>query len=895
MCSYSHLSYSPIFLHTFELSLKKPNFKFAKAITITFNTKYRPMIRLLSSLFLVSIFALSYNISFAQDEKTFDPDKLWNPLFYPHYGNDIRSANGAPGPNYWQNRADYEITGTLDARNSRFSGEVKIFYTNNSPDALSYVWLQMDQNSGKKDSRSIKTGPHVFDLIVDGKFTQGFELNSVATRQAGELEEPKYIVDDTRMQIRLKNPVEAKGGKLEIIIKYAFDIPKFGARMGWVDTDSGRVFDIAQWYPRMAVYDDIMGWNTLPYLGVGEFYLEYGDIDYKVTVPASMIVAGSGALMNPEEVLTEVERKRLAEAYESDETVIIRSADETISRDVHFNSEQLTWHFKCDLTRDVAWTASSGFIWDAARINLPDGKTALAQTLYTVEAEWERSTEYIKAVIEYFSEWLDFSYPYPVATNTVAGWGGGMEYPGIVFNSIGAQDSRLFGLVNHEFGHTWFPMIVGSNERRHMWMDEGTNSFINDHMTKIFNDGEYYNERFQRANRPGMFDDDADQIVIYADGLKSHTLGLAGYGKPALGLTLLRNEILGKERFDYAIQQYIKNWAYKHPGPYDFFRSFENAAGEDLSWFWNGFYFNNYAFDVAVDKVTYDNWADNPEDGAIIHISNKGQLALPIDVKVVERNGTEHIHRLPAEVWRRGGNITLNTATTSTVLTVILDPDERVPDINRDDNFWDIRLTEAFPSYIRAEDILWKYIFEVGSKVNLEEVKEVRLEYGGFSSGYPSNLNVHYKAPDYYTSSYNFKDRSSSVDSLIVEKKRRYTKNTDNKPDVMSQKISTQQLIFPELEYLGKEFSKELSYVVYDGKLAIQMDITGPRDYKTTNLYDIDSGFKLKASNEYNGIGQYETIYFQGNQSEKNMLNLPQIMYIPHLRGYFTLRNMEVE
>ncbi|HET7116702.1 MAG TPA: M1 family metallopeptidase, partial [Hanamia sp.] len=409
----------------------------------------------------------------SEGDSHYDQHKAFAPFFYPSHGNEYRSASGQPGPAYWQNRVDYKIVATLDTAEKEIKGTVVITYKNNSPDPLKFLWLQLDQNIYRKDSRGEATSLITGGRFANRDFTKGYELNSVEVVMDGKVTKAKYIVSDTRMQLWLPRTLAPKKGIAQIKINYGFSIPKYGTdRMGRVDTKNGWIYEIAQWYPRMCVYDDIEGWNTLPYLGQGEFYLEYGNIDYTITAPSNLIIVGSGELKNPGECLTPTVLKRLKEARESDKTVTIISADELNGNSYHLNKPNITWHFVCNETRDVAWAASKAFIWDAARINLPSGKKALAQSVYPVESAqdqaWKRSTEFVKGAIELYSkEW--FEYPYPDATN-VAGIVSGMEYPSLVFCSWKSSGSGLWGVTNHEFGHTWFPMIVGSNERKFPFM-----------------------------------------------------------------------------------------------------------------------------------------------------------------------------------------------------------------------------------------------------------------------------------------------------------------------------------------------------------------------------------------------------------------------------------------
>src|SRR5215217_1372964 len=332
-------------------------------------------------------------------------------------------------------------------------------------------------------------------------------------------------------------------------IAYQFTIPEYGTdRMGRLMTKNGWIYEVAQWFPRMAVYDDIQGWNTLPYLGAGEFYLEYGDIEYSITVPSNLIVVGSGELQNEKDVLTATQISRISTARNSDKTVVIRSADEIKDPRSRPSGGNITWRFKLQNTRDVAWAASKAFVWDASRINLPSGKKSLAMSVYPVESikkdGWQRSTEMVKASIEHYSnKWFEF--PYPAAVN-VAGVVGGMEYPGIVFCSHESAGNGLWGVTDHEFGHTWFPMIVGSNERKYAWMDEGFNTFINGFSTKAFNKGEFNAPSFIPPDEEAkeIFNDKMDPLYTKPDQITEFNLGTAAYDKPAQMLNALRDVVL---------------------------------------------------------------------------------------------------------------------------------------------------------------------------------------------------------------------------------------------------------------------------------------------------------------------------------------------------------------
>jgi hypothetical protein len=342
----------------------------------------------------------------------------------------------------------------------------------------------------------------------------------------------------------------------------------------------------------------------------------------------------------------------------------------------------------------VAWAASKAFILDAARINLPDGKKSLAMSAYPVEStkdkkgnDWRRSTEMVKGSIEHYSnKW--FQFPYPAAVN-VAGIVGGMEYPGIVFCSYEEIGSGLWDVTDHEFGHTWFPMIVGSNERKYAWMDEGFNTFINQLSTRDFNKSEFLTN-FNLSDAGSEFavkynfDAKMDGLYNIPEVIQQAGLGSAAYFKPAMMLNVLRNNVLGPERFDAAFREYVDRWAFKHPTPWDFFHSMENVSGEDLGWFWRSWVLNNWKLDQSVKTVTYIK--EKPENGAQITVENLEKMPMPVTVLVKEVNGQEHRLNLPVEVWQRGSEWTFAVPTTSEIKEVVLDPDKTLPDMNRNNN-----------------------------------------------------------------------------------------------------------------------------------------------------------------------------------------------------------------
>tara|TARA_B100000900_G_scaffold100267_1_gene82934 strand:- start:1214 stop:3190 length:1977 start_codon:yes stop_codon:yes gene_type:complete len=635
---------------------------------------------------------------FSQDaqESSYDYLKAFKTAFYTNSSTVTRSASGKPGEKYWQNSADYIIDVELDTLSDIVLGKEIIKYTNNSPDELDFLWLHMDQNLFEDDSRGNAIIP--LDGSRNGSKGQsldgGFKVSAVQVISGKgrdrSIQDAEYEIYDTRMKVVLAKPLKANGGKLSLKIDFSFLSPTYGSdRMGILNTPNGKVYTIAQWYPRMCVYDDLNGWNNLPYLGQGEFYLEYGDFNINITVPSDHIVVCSGELINPLETYTLDQLDRWAQAEASDETVMIRKPEE-IKNTTPTGKKMTTWRFKMENSRDVAWASSSAFIVDAARINLPSGKSSMAISAYPIESygnnAWERSTEYTKASVEHYSEkW--FEYPYPTAIN-VAGNVAGMEYPGVSFCSYRSKGAGLWGVTDHEFGHNWFPMIVGSNERVFGWMDEGFNTFINYLSTKAFNDGEYrtrIGENLRYAAR--MFTKDGLEPLITApDNLIEDNMGLQYY-KTGMFLLLLRKHVLGPKRFDDSFKEYIHRWAYKHPSPDDFFRTMEDVSGEDLGWFWRSWVLNNWKLDQAVTGVSYVE--DNYENGAIVTIKNMKEIPMPVTVEITTESGQKKRTYLPVEVWKKNIEWSFLVDTTEKIIKAEVDPDFSYPDINGKNNVWE--------------------------------------------------------------------------------------------------------------------------------------------------------------------------------------------------------------
>jgi len=624
---------------------------------------------------------------YAQVKSTYDKKQVFDPQFFTNNGNEIRNGNGAPGPKYWQNRADYTIHAALLEKDTMVKGDVSINYTNNSPDTLNYLWLQLDQNLFKADSRGAAVTP-AGDRFDSNGFKGGYTIGKVSVVYAGKTYAIKPYITDTRMQIRLPFAVKQQGYKITVNIDYSFAIPEHGAdRMGRLSTQNGVIYQLAQWFPRMCVFDDLNGWNTLPYLGNGEFYCEYGGIDYYITTPADMIVAGSGDLQNPQQVLTPTETKRLAIAAKTDSTVSIIGKDE-IKPSGRKTTGTLTWHYKMNNTRDVAWAASRAFLWDAARVNLPSGKKGMAMAVYPIESvgreHYSRAVEYLKFSMEFYSKTY-YEYPWHNAF-VVAGVALGMEYPGIVFCSDKIVNDDLFRDIAHEIGHNWFPMIVGSDERRYGWLDEGFNTFINGYVWKNFNKGEYAEKKSAALGLTKGMQKEHDPLMIAPD---ANDDGGMFYFKTALALNILRNVVLEPDRFDYAFKTYINRWAYRHPQPYDFFRTMNDAAGEDLNWFWKEWFYTTWNIDQAITDVKY--LKNDPASGALITVENLREMALPVVAKITEENGKVQTIKLPVEIWQHGPKWIFRYNSTSKIKQVVLDPDNQLPDTDRNNNIYEMK------------------------------------------------------------------------------------------------------------------------------------------------------------------------------------------------------------
>jgi hypothetical protein len=545
--------------------------------------------------------------------------------------NEYRTASGAPGHKYWQQRADYQISVELDDINQRIIGSATIDYHNSSPDTLNYLWLQLDQNIWEKhsDTPLTETAPDfrrfplpVARRLMDDPFEGGYTIGPV--RDAAGRELHKHI-NRTMMRVDLPAPLPP-GQSFRFSLSWDYKInnsKRVSGRTGaeFFKKDGNWIYEIAQWFPRMAAYNDVTGWQHKQFLGTGEFTLEFGDYQVKITAPNDHIVASTGVLQNPAEVLTPVQRQRLERARTSPKPVLIVTPEEAKAAEKGKPTGKKTWVFHAKNVRDFAFASSRKFIWDAQGHNA-GGNPVMAMSFYPNEGNplWERySTQAIIHTLNIYSRYT-FQYPYPIAIS-VNGPVGGMEYPMICFNGPrpledGTYSQRtkyaLIGVVIHEVGHNYFPMIVNSDERQWTWLDEGINSFL-----QFLAEQEWEPNYPSRRGEPStiveyMLSSAHDPIMTNSESVVS--LGPNAYGKPATALNILRETVLGRELFDFAFKEYSRRWMFKRPMPADFFRSMEDASGTDLDWFWRGWFYTNEHVDISLEKLTqYTIDTRNPE------------------------------------------------------------------------------------------------------------------------------------------------------------------------------------------------------------------------------------------------------------------------------------------
>jgi hypothetical protein len=682
--------------------------------------------------------------------------------------NEYRTGSGAPGPKYWQQKADYDISVELHEASNSISGKETITYTNNSPDVLKYLWLQLDQNVLADDNtlKSTETGVVKDSAITKtyaedvSDFKAGYDIKSVKETSGKPL---PFTINNTMMRVDLPQPLRS-GEKFSFSLEWSFNIVDrsiFGQRSGmeYFPEDNNYIYTIAQFFPRMCVYDDYEGWQNKQFLGRGEFALAFGDYKVRITTPADHIVASTGVLQNANDVLSKTEQERFEKAKSSfEKPVFIVTEAEALQREKTKSTSKKTWEFHAENVRDFAFASSRKFIWDAQAVKLAK-TTPLAMSFYSKEGNplWEKeSTKAVKNTLEVYSRHtIDYPYPVAISVHTASI---GMEYPMICFNFgrpnkdgsySQATRQKMIGVIVHEVGHNFFPMIINSDERQTTWMDEGINSFV-----QLLTEQERYPDIKWTRGVP-------HEMVPYLKGEKSTKrplmtnaeqviiLGDEQYGKAATGLTILRESIMGPELFDKAFKEYSERWAFKHPKPADFFRTMEDASAVDLDWFWKGWFYTTDNCDQSIDQVrwfkmrkeekglekkdvkvkkgdlavnnegnNYQDFTRGPEPFSLIPtdprlngeflsavddkgimqklenknlyevtLSNKGGLVMPVIIQWTYADGTKEIERIPAEVWRTNERkINKVFIKEKEVVNVVLDPNRELTDVNTQDN-----------------------------------------------------------------------------------------------------------------------------------------------------------------------------------------------------------------
>ncbi|WNZ58423.1 M1 family metallopeptidase [Microbulbifer sp. MKSA007] len=545
--------------------------------------------------------------------------------------NSYRTASGAPGHAYWQQQADYDIKVSLDDDKQLITASETITYTNNSPDTLRYLWVQLDQNRFKPNSSGNLATPVDMEAIepdtipfksfrravVSGEFPGGYQITKVADTRGREL---RHTIVDTGMRIDLPQPL-ASGSSVSFQIDWAYKVIEqkaLGGRSGYeyFERDDNYLYEIAQWFPRMAAYNDVSGWQNKQFLGRGEFALEFGDYRVAIEVPADHIVAATGVLQNPKDVLTSKQRERLRKARVASKPVMIVTKNEALENEKSRSNKRKTWVFEAENVRDFSWASSRKFLWDAQGYK-KGGTDTMAMSFYPEEGTplWDKySTESIIHTIDIYNRY-SFDYPYPVSIS-VNGPVGGMEYPMITFNGprpeIDEEDrskrtySRrtkygLISVIIHEVGHNYYPMIINSDERQWTWMDEGLNTFVQFLAEQEWE--EKYPSRRGDARKIVEYMKSENQVPIMTNSESVLQLGNNAYGKPAAALNILRESIMGRELFDFAFREYAQRWKFKRPMPADFFRTMEDASGMDLDWFWRGWFYTTDNVDISLDAV----------------------------------------------------------------------------------------------------------------------------------------------------------------------------------------------------------------------------------------------------------------------------------------------------
>lgn len=660
--------------------------------------------------------------------------------------NSQRTASGAPGVNYTQQKVDYDMNIVLDDEKARITGDEIITYHNNSEDTLNYLWVQLDQNRRAKDSKTpditpsrvpTKTSKRRFDsMYPEEAFDGGFNIMSVTNTDGSEL---SHTINQTMMRINLPQPLAA-GEKFEFKISWWYNINNHrtqGGRSGYeyFAEDDNRNYVIAQFYPRLCVYDNVEGWQNDQFWGRSEFALEFGDFNVNITVPADHMLQATGSLLNETEVLSKKQLKRLAEAKKSfDKVVVIHNQDEAIKMEKKKSKKTKTWKFSAKNVRDYAFATSRKFIWDGMAVDI-NGRTVMAYSLYSKEANplyGDHSTLATAQTLKTYSRYT-FDYPYPKAVSVDGQMG--MEYPMMAFNpgrpdlpDGGYSDRMKYRMIKvtvHEVGHNFFPMIVNSDERQWTWMDEGLNSFV-EILAELDYDPNFPIRRGLPKNIVGYMGGDQSRIApIMSKGDNVYSFGNNAYGKPATALYILRETIMGRELFDHAFKEYAQRWKFKHPTPADFFRTMEDASAMDLDWFWRGWFYTTDVTDIGIKGVkkfyasengNQVNFIEDTSAGLTFSKDNAdkankkfyyevtynkpGGLVMPIIAEFTYKDGTKERKIYPAQIWRyTDKEVTKVFQSDKEIINIAVDPDLETADVDMTNNSYPKKQASKFNKF----------------------------------------------------------------------------------------------------------------------------------------------------------------------------------------------------
>jgi len=721
---------------------------------------------------ILPVLALSFMtlFSFAQEQKKWQ-GKFEQLDYLLPTPNEYRSGSGAPGAKYWQQRADYVIDAEIDETTNRLTGKETITYYNNSPETLSFIWLQLDQNVNKKGNEDFGSAfgglqdtlnTQVLQYLIRPiEFEAGCTINSVTDKSGKNL---PVVINNTMMRIDLPVPIKS-GESITFNVSWTYAITDRSmfllSREGYehFPEDNNNVYLIAHWFPRMCQFDDFEGWQNKQFQRLGEFALEFGNYKVNLTVPADHMVAGTGSLTNAKEVLSAREYERFEKAKTSfDKPMLIVTEEEAREREKTRSKAKKTWRFQADNVRDVAFASSRKFIWDVQAVKLPTN-TVLCMSFYPKEGQpvwFEESTKAVKNAIEIYSQYtIDYPYPVAISVNTS---NIGMEFPMISFNGGRPRNGKMserekagmIGTIIHEVGHNYFPMIVSSDERQWMWMDEGLNTFLQTR-TEADRYPQFHHTEpkdivpFMKGDknvmRPVMTTSDNEQLNAFGNNF---------YVKPTVALTILRETIMGPELFDRAFKEYANRWKYKHPRPADLFRTMENVSAVDLDWFWRGWFYGTDHVDVELSEVkwyryqagkqdpetkvkvksgdltasqnqqknldfssgpmpltinntpdaAYGDFLSRLDDNAVkqkldgknlyqLKFKNNGGLISPVIIEWTYKDGTKEIEKLPAEIWRRNENeVTRVFSKDKEVTSIIIDPKAATADVNITNNMF---------------------------------------------------------------------------------------------------------------------------------------------------------------------------------------------------------------